>query len=147
MSDKFKLNFLNTLKKINRAGYILFLATILFVWGAGLKLSTALAIYYLAIYVIMFAVDELILKKKRNKFPFLLFQIRLFAYTLLVCIGTIIGKIPVILTISLLCFIIVLLIEDLYLSDVFNTFFNVFVLFSYSEAARLKEHGYFFTSL
>ncbi|MCR4845802.1 MAG: GGDEF domain-containing protein [Eubacterium sp.] len=124
MSDKFKLNFLNTLKKINRAGYILFLATILFVWGAGLKLSTALAIYYLAIYVIMFAVDELILKKKRNKFPFLLFQIRLFAYTLLVCIGTIIGKIPVVLTISLLCFILVLLIEDLYLSDVFNTFFN-----------------------
>ena len=124
MSDRFKLEFLNTLKKINRAGYILFIATILFVWGSEIAISNALSIYYLAVYVVMFGVDEIILKKKRTKFPFLLFQIRLFSYTLLVCIGTVIGRIPLALVIALLTFIVVLLIEDLYLSDVFNTFFN-----------------------
>lgn len=124
MSDRFKLQFLNTLKNINRAGYILFLATILFAWGSEIAISNAVAIYYLVIYVLMFVVDEAILKKKRTKFPFLLFQIRLYLYTLLVCVGTIIGKIPGLLVIALICFIIVLLIEDLYLSDVFNTFFN-----------------------
>ncbi len=124
MSDRFKLDFLDSLKKINRAGYILFIGTILFVWGSEIAISNALAIYYLVVYVLLFGIDEIILKKKRSKFPFLLFQVRLFSYTLVICVGTIIGKLPTILVIALLSFLVVLLIEDLYLSDVFNTFFN-----------------------
>ena len=125
MSDKFKLKFINDLKKYNRIAYASGILMVLLVWGSDLKIINAVAIYYLAAFVCFVLGDEAIFKnKKRTRFPSRLFQIRLFVYSVILAVGTVFGSMPPVLFACVLFIEAFIITQDLYLSDVFNTFTN-----------------------
>ena len=125
MSDKFKLKFINDLKKYNRIAYASGILMVLLVWGSDLKIKNAVAIYYLAAFVCFVLGDEAIFKnKKRTRFPSRLFQIRLFVYSGILAVGTVFGSMPPVLFACVLFIEAFIITQDLYLSDVFNTFTN-----------------------
>ena len=124
MSEESKSKYINNFRLYNRATYAFFLILVLLIRGSDITKSIFFLVYYLAVFVFLFAFDEFVFKERKNKFPALFFQIRTYVHVVLVATGGIFINIPTVFYGALFLYIIYIIGQDLIFTDVFNTFMN-----------------------
>ncbi len=124
MSEESKSKYINNFRLYNRATYAFFLILVLLIRGSDITKSIFFLVYYLAVFVFLFAFDEFVFKDRKNKFPALFFQIRTYVHVVLVATGGIFINIPTVFYGALFLYIIYIIGQDLIFTDVFNTFMN-----------------------
>ncbi len=132
MSTDFKIEYLRNYIRFNRIVFGLLLAMALFVRGSGFTDSNFVIIYYSLAAIFMLIFDEIIftgrvqkIEQKKAKFPTILIQIRTYLYVTIMSVGAIFKVLPSILLVSILLSIIYIIVQDMFFSDMFNTFSNL----------------------
>ncbi len=124
MSEEYKLSYFKTFKMFNRAAYALLILFCLLTRGSEITKSNFFMFYYVGIFLFMLLGDEYIFKPKRNKFPYVLLEIRVYLYPILVAVGTAFCVVPGVFLAGLISLILYITCQDLIFTDVFNTFGN-----------------------
>ena len=94
MSEEYKLSYFKSFKMFNRAAYALLIIFVLLVRGSEITKSNFFMFYYVGIFLFMLLADEYVFKPKRNKFPYIILEIRVYLYPLIIAIGTVFSVVP-----------------------------------------------------
>ena len=124
MSEEYKLSYFKSFKMFNRAAYALLIIFVLLVRGSEITKSNFFMFYYVGIFLFMLLADEYVFKPKRNKFPYIILEIRVYLYPLIIAIGTVFSVVPGAFLVVLVSLIVYITCQDLIFTDVFNTFGN-----------------------
>ncbi|SNU05537.1 diguanylate cyclase with GAF sensor [Lachnospiraceae bacterium] len=131
MSNEFKIEYLKKLFKYNRIVYGALIAVALLSRGAGLTKSNFLLFYYSLTGLFFFAFDEIFISKRITgieegalKFPAILFKIRTYLFVIILSVGSIFSVLPHILFISVYFMCLYIIVQEILLCDIFNSYSN-----------------------
>lgn len=130
MPIDFKVECLEKLKKMNRLVYILMIIISVISAGAGLTRSFFVIGYYIIVSNVLLLCDEYLIYKNTNmikdqaSFPAILLSLRTIIYIFLLVFASIFEKLPPVIYSSVFIIIIFLILQELFLRDVFDSFIN-----------------------